>query len=345
MAHTFKKPNKPATMRDVARLAGVSQPTVSRVLNQVNTSIPVSDETRERVLAAIQELAYRPNFNARSLRTQRTQMIALLIADISNSFYHPIARAVQDVARLHDYDVLIANSDHVYENEKHFCEAVTRRPVDGVVMVPIHLTNDDLDRFMTETNTPIAVLGKQINHPNIDVAHVDGEKAMYEVTRWMINERGYTSLGFVGVPDDLPPAIPRARGFNRALHDAGLHLDPRFVVQGDFTMESGIAAAHDLLRVGELPRALFVLNDLMAIGMILALQEAGFNVPEDIAVMGFDNIPEATFIRPALTTIAQDPRDIGQWLAETLFDRILNPTPRPRREYESTYKLIVRQSA
>jgi LacI family transcriptional regulator len=133
------KPNrisKPPTMRDVARIAGVSQPTVSRVLNDAPSAIPVSEETRQRVLAAVKELKYRPNMTARSLRTQQTQMIALMIADISNAFYHPIARAVQDIARQHDYDVIIANSDHQLDNERHFLEAVTRRPVDGVIMSP-----------------------------------------------------------------------------------------------------------------------------------------------------------------------------------------------------------------
>ena len=151
MNNHSKKIRKPATMRDVARLAGVSQPTVSRVLNQSDTAISISEETRSKVLAAVDELGYRPNILARGLRTQQTQMLAVLIADISNSFYHPIVRSIQDVARLHNYDVMIANSDHLYEDEMHFCEAVSRRPVDGVIMVPIHLFGEDLDSFATRT--------------------------------------------------------------------------------------------------------------------------------------------------------------------------------------------------
>jgi LacI family transcriptional regulator len=116
---------KMPTMYDVAKLAGVSQPTVSRVLNQNDTTVQISDETRQRVMAAVEELGYRPNVLARSLRTQRTQTVALLIADLSNGFYQVIARAVQDVARQHDYEVLISNSDHLYENEKHFCQVVS----------------------------------------------------------------------------------------------------------------------------------------------------------------------------------------------------------------------------
>jgi DNA-binding LacI/PurR family transcriptional regulator len=128
------KSTRSVTMRDVARRAGVSQPTVSRVLNG-NQTAPISDETRERVLNAVEELNYYPNLLARSLRTQKTQMIALLIADISNSFYHPIARTVQDVAREHNFDVLLATSDHLYENELHFLEAL-RMISSAFVLIP-----------------------------------------------------------------------------------------------------------------------------------------------------------------------------------------------------------------
>lgn len=345
MAKKASTKAKLPTMYDVARLAGVSQPTVSRVLNQNDTTVQISDETRQRVLAAIDELGYRPNVLARSLRTQRTQMVALLIADISNGFYHPIARAIQDVARKHDYEVLISNSDHLYENEKHFCEIVARRSVDGVIMVPIHLTLADIDQFIKETNAPVSILGSHLDHPDVDVVYVDDERATYEGTRWMITERGYGSIGFVGVTDDLPPGPRRYRGYERALNEAGLQVDPRFVFQGDFTMESGVEAAHQLLKVGELPRALFVLNDLMAIGVMLTLQEAGLQIPDDIAVMGFDNIPEAKIVRPGLTTIGQDAREIGTHLAEALFDRIEHPENPTRQKFQSMYKLIVRDSA
>jgi LacI family transcriptional regulator len=338
-----KKYKKPATMHDVAKLAGVSQPTVSRVVNQADTPISISDETRIKVLAAIEELGYRPNMLARSLRTQQTQMIAVLVADISNSFYPQIAHAIQDVAREHNYDVLIANSDHIYENEKYFCEAMTRRPVDGVIMVPIHLTTEDLGDFFAQTNTPISVLGRYIQHPNIDVVYVNDEQAVYEAVSSIIVANGYKKIGYVGVPDDLPPGPRRFRGFMRALDEAQLTLNPDFVVTGDFTLESGRQAAYQLMQLDEMPDALMVVNDLMAIGAILTLQKAGYRVPEDIAVIGFDDIPEATIVRPALTTIAHDPVDIGHKLVRLLFERIRHPEL-PSRRVESGYKLIKRES-
>lgn len=345
----IKKPSiklKTPTMYDVAKLAGVSQPTVSRVLNHNETTVQISDETRQRVLAAIQELGYRPNAVARSLRTQRTQTVALLIADLSNGFYHPIARAIQDVARQHDYEVLISNSDHIYENEKHFCEIVLSRGVDGVIMVPIHLTNEDLDHYVSQTHIPFVVLAEYIVHPDIDVVFVNDERATYEATRWLISDCGHRSIGFVGVPDTYPPGPRRLTGFKRAMNEAGLSIDERFVtLDGDFTLEGGTRIAHTLIEMGELPSALVVINDLMAIGMILTLQDAGYSIPGDVAILGFDDIPEATIVRPTLTTIAQDPRDIGQKLAQALFERIENPNIPERRVFESSFKLITRQSA
>ncbi len=341
-----QKPNgKQVTMRDVARLAGVSQPTVSRVLNNSATTIPVSEETRQKVLAAVKALGYRPNMTARSLRTQRTQMIAVMIADISNAFYHPIARTIQDIARQHDYDVIIASSDHQYDNERHFCEAVIRRPVDGVILVPTYLTDEDIDRFIAVTQTPVVALGQHITHPDVDVVWANDEKATFDAVGWLTADRGHMRIGFVGVPDEFPPGPRRWWGFKQAMELAGLPINPAFVFQGDFTLDGGRQVARSLLSKADWPSALFVVNDLMAIGLILELQDAGYNVPDDIAIMGFDNIPEASIIRPHLTTIAQTPVDIGRKLATALFDRIEGRVSGSRRMLECPCTMIPRQSA
>ena len=338
------KTGKPATMRDVALLAGVSQPTVSRVLNQNNTTIPISEETRAKVMEAVEVLNYKPNVLARSLRTQQTQMIAVMIADISNSFYHPIVRVIQDIARKHDYDVMIANSDHIKDNEVHFCETVSQRPVDGVIMVPIHLKTEDIVKFSRRTNTAVTVLGPQITHPQIDAVYVDDTRAIYDATYWLIKERGHKHFGFIGVPDNLHPGPRRFEGFMKAMNETESIIQPKHIVHGDFSMESGHRAARQLIEAGDLPSVVVVLNDLMAIGAILEFQEAGYRVPDDIAVLGFDNLLEATIVRPALTTIAQNPTDIGYKLAERLFARIENPNIDSCR-LESLSELIVRDSA
>ncbi|NLE50326.1 MAG: LacI family transcriptional regulator [Chloroflexi bacterium] len=340
-----RRAGRSVTMKDVARLAGVSQPTVSRVLNNTTTPIAVSDATRAKVLEAVAQLGYRPNMTARSLRTQRTQMIALLIADISNGFYHPIARAIQEVARQHDYDVLIANSDHRYENEKHFCEAVIRRPVDGVIAVPIHLDIDDLDRLTTLARTPVVALGQHVEHPDVDVVGVDDRAATCAAVQWLLTERGYETVGYLGVPDAYPPGPRRFQGYLDALSETGQSFDTRFVLEGDFSLESGRRAARALLDQPVWPRVIFAVNDLMAIGFILELRAAGCRVPDDLAIMGFDDIAEATIVSPSLTTIAQDPVDIGRKLAAALFDRITGAVTGPRRLLESSWRIVPRESA
>jgi DNA-binding LacI/PurR family transcriptional regulator len=344
MAKKLPSKSKQPTMQDVARLAGVSQPTVSRVLNEDETAVTISGETKERVLAAVKALGYHPNVVARRLRTQRTQTVALLIADLANSFYHPIVHAIRDVARQHNYEILISSSDHRYENEIHFCEIVLGRGVDGAIMVPQHLTTEEIDHYVSQTNIPFVVLGEQIDHPHIDVVSVDDEQATYEVTNWLISQCGHTHIGYIGVPDVLPPGPRRLRGFIRAMTDAGL-TDNIFVTkEGDFTLASGYRIAHKLLEAGQVPSALMVINDLMAIGIMLTLQEAGYSIPEDVAVVGFDDIPEATIVRPTLTTIAQNSTDIGHKLATALFEHIDNPNITERRVFHSPYTFIPRQS-
>ena len=221
------------TMRDVARLAGVSQSTVSRVLSETVTSpVPISEETRQRVLSVVEELGYQPNMIARSLRTQRTQMIAVMIGDISNAFYHPIVRAVQDYARTRDYDVLISNGDHLYENETRFLQTVLRRPVDGVIMAPHRLTADDLDKFMRRSHIPVVSLGAQVKHPMIDVVGGTSEPATHEAIRWLIHEQGHRRIGLIGVVDNMPPGPARLRGYERAMNAAGSGNRAGFCAEG-----------------------------------------------------------------------------------------------------------------
>ena len=333
------------TMRDVARLAGVSQSTVSRVLSETVTSpVPISEETRQRVLSVVEELGYQPNMIARSLRTQRTQMIAVMIGDISNAFYHPIVRAVQDYARSRDYDVLISNGDHLYENEARFLQTVLRRPVDGVIMAPHRLTADDLDKFMRRSHIPVVSLGAQTKHPMIDVVGGTSEPATYEAIRWLIQEKGHHRIGFIGVVDDMPPGPARLRGYERAMTDAGLEIEPGFVQKVEFTTEGGRRAMAAFLQQPNPPSAVFACNSLMAIGAIQVAQEQGYNVPDDVSVMGFDDIPENVIVHPRLTIIARDLQTIGRQVVEILFERIDGRVVGPGRFFQSEWKVMERES-
>jgi DNA-binding LacI/PurR family transcriptional regulator len=332
------------TMHDVARLAGVSQSTVSRVLNDSYSFIPIGEETRQRILEAVAQLEYQPNMIARSLRTQRTQMIAVMIGDISNAFYHPVVRAIQDVAGSRDYDVLISNSDHIYENEARFLRSIQRRPVDGIIMAPHRLTNKDLDSFVRRSHIPVVAIGAQVKHPLVDVIGGTSEPATYEAVTWLIKGAGHRRIGFIGVAEDMPPGPARLSGYQRAMTDAGLTVEPGWIQKVEFTTEGGHRAMQAFLQQKNPPEAIFACNSLMAVGAIKEAQAQGYHVPEDISVLGFDDIPESAIVQPQLTVIARDLPWIGRQAVELLFERIDGRVSGPGRFFQSEWVLVERES-
>ena len=336
---------KRVTMRDVARRANVSQSTVSRVLSPTQDTISIGEATRQRVLAAVGDLGYQPNQHARSLRGQRTQLISMMIADIANAFYHPMVRAVQDVAHQHGCDVMVTNSDHERKHEFSFCESIMRRPVDGVIMVPYHLTDDDLDQLIANTGVAVVVLGQHIHHPLVDTVYGDDESATTNAIEWLIRQRGHTRIGFIGVTNVFPVGQRRHQAFCMALDAAGLPFPADYFQLGDWSHESGYQAMLKLMALPQRPTAVFACNDLMALGAMSAAQSIGLAIPDEVAVVGFDDIPVASWVRPTLTTVSQYPEKIGRLMAEALFERIEGKANGPARRYEVKCQLVKRQSA
>ncbi len=332
-------------MRDVARYANVSQSTVSRVLSGAADPIPIGEETRERVLVAVKELGYHPNLNAGSLRGKKTRMLAMLIADIANPFYHPLVRAVQDAANEHKYDVMIANSDHMVQNERQFVESVIRRPVDGIVAVPYHLTDDEFDQLMDRTGVKIAVVGQHVHHPMVDVAFSDDSRAVKAAVTWLLVEKGHTRIAFIGTPDATGAGARRRQAYEDIITRVGVQPLPGYVQFSDWSFDGGHAAMLRLLDLPERPTAVMVVNDLMALGAMSAIQERNLAIPQDIAIIGYDDIPAATWVQPQLTTIAQYPGEMGQALARAIFDRLEGDYDGPGRRYEVPCRFIERGSA
>lgn len=307
--------------------------------------IPIGEETKARVLDAVKQLGYQPNLHAGILRGQKTQLIAIMIADIGNPFYHPLVRSVQDVARSHRYDVMIANTDHMRDGELLFCESIVRRPVDGVLIVPYHLTDDDLDDLIERTGAAVSAMGQHIQHPLVDTVFGSDNVSVYNAITWLIRQRGHRRIGYIGVTEAFAAGACRRQAFEQALHDSGLEMPSDYMQIGDWSTESGKAAMMALLTLEQPPTAVFACNDLMALGAMEAANDLGLRIPQDVAVMGFDDIPPASWVRPRLTTVAQHPREMGVLLAQALFDRIQGDYEGPGRRFEVPCHLIERESA
>ena len=339
MANSKKK----LTQKDVARLAGVSQAIVSHVVNETDKAIP--EKTRQRVLKAMDELGYTPNKAARSLRAQKSYSIACIVPDITNAFFPPFLRGIQSIADLHNYDLIIYDSHTSEDKEKHYVRTLGCGHVDGAVASLFHrdtqIITDLADRgfhlVTMERGRPDAE-----TRPH-DVVYVDDVSASRAAVAYLI-ELGHRRIGILSGIEGTPPQRNRLKGYRQELGDHGLNFDQRYVRNGDYTEEGGYAEMSALLRLPERPSAVFAANDLMAIGAMLAVQGDGLQIPEDIAIMGFDDIPAARLVTPRLTTVRQFQDQIGQRAAALLFDRLRGNAPQAPQFVEMPFKIVVRES-
>jgi len=334
--------SKAPTQSDVARLAAVSQPVVSYVLNQDKVA-PVAPETRRRVIAAMEQLGYVPNRAARTLRTRKTFTIAGVIPDITNAFYPAFQRGVQDVAEAHDHDLIVYNTDGDAAKEARVRRTLEGR-VDGIIGVFFHLTATDL-RPLLERRVAIVRLEatRQDTGPlPLDNLYVENAAAARDAVAYLIG-RGHRRIAMIAGRGG--PRQPRVRGYRRALAEHGIDVQPHQLRETDFVEGGGYEAMRELLCLSPRPAAVFAANDLLAMGALVALREAGLRVPADVAVVGFDDIPAARLVSPPLTTVAQFPRQLGRRAAELLFERLTGVAPPGGRCEEQPYALVVRESA
>ncbi|MGB2956128.1 MAG: LacI family DNA-binding transcriptional regulator [Anaerolineales bacterium] len=336
--------NRRATQADVAKLAGVSQSAVSQVLNQRDIVIP--EETKQRVLDAVDQLGYIPNRTAQSLRTKKNFMIASIIPDITNPYYPLFQRGIQSVAKQHDYDLIIYDTEEKEENEKRTLRALERAGIDGAIITFFHLGAEHL-KPLIDQNIPVVLLREKLSSEedlNIDRIYVNNVAMVKESVSYLI-EKGHTRIGMIAGSEGTPPRQDRIRGFCEALNEHQLPLDDILIQGGDFTESGGYQSMKELLKLSPLPTAVFAANDLMALGAMLAIREANLRIPEDIALVGLDDIPAAKLVHPALTTSSQLQEDIGRRAAEMLFERIQGTVIDEPRSVEMPFKLIVRESA
>ena len=334
---------KHATQSDIARAAGVSQATVSQVLNQKGFQ-GVAHETRQRILSIAAEVGYAPDTAARSLRTGKTLTIASVIPDITNPFYPAFQHGIQSVADERDYDLILYNTGGGAEKERKSLRSLRERRVDGAIVVLFHLGADHL-RPLLEAGTAVTrLVARQTKRGEwpLDDVYLNNEAAAHAACRYLIL-RGHRRIALIG--GAFGPGPERARGYRRALGEAGLKLDSSLARPGDFTFEGGRRALREVLDLAPRPSAVFAANDLMALGALSALRELGLRAPDDVAVVGFDDLPAASLVSPTLTTVTQFSDRLGRRAAELLFGRLAGTAPPQGRGEEAPFELCVRESA
>ncbi len=333
------------TLRDVARHAGVSVTTVSQVVNgRTGGNIRISDETRQRVWEAVNALGYTPNASARSLRTRRTALLAILVPDIANPFYPQLIRGLQEVASTHAYDLLVYDADDCPRREHAFVEAILRRQVDGVAMIPFYLHREDMER-MTRAGIAVAIMsGEPSSIPGVDVLKVSDADALSAMIGHLIG-KGHRRIAHFSGKIDTFAGKSRLERYRHALASAGIAYDDDLVYYGNFRADCVPGLVDALLsKSAPPPTAIFAANDVMAIAAIHELTRRGLRVPADIAVCGYDNIPEAATMIPALTTIDQNMLYEGRTLARFLVERIESETKLAERVVPFEFQLVLRDS-
>lgn len=334
----------PATIKDVAARAGVSWKTVTNV---VHGRPGVRPTTRQRVLTAIEELDYRPVIAGRQLRQQRSQTIALVLPDLVNPYFAQLAEAITGSAGARGFAVFVEHGGSATEPERAAVMSAMRFAADGVILSPTFTTSQELAALARRR--PIVLLGESVDDAALDLVAIDNRTAAHEVTAHLI-ERGRRRVASLGHRPgaDLPPQPSRVRheGFRNALRRAGLELRPELQIPARaWTHAGGYAGTSQLLASGTPFDALVCVNDLLAVGALRALREAGLGVPDDVAVTGWDDVPEAEYSAPPLTTVAAHVHTLAEQAVTVLLGRIEAATVRPAEHYTVPHTVVVRASS
>jgi LacI family fructose operon transcriptional repressor len=325
------------SIKDVAQAAGVSTATVSRVLSN---GLHVRPEVRERVMSAVERLGYRPNLVARSLRSQQSSTIGLIVADIRNPFFTSISRAVEDAAYEQGFSVFLCNSDEDPEKEAIYLNLLRDENVAGVIFSP---TRQTLAKFSAAgLNLPLVLLDRSNPNSDIDVVVLDNVDSAYRITTHLI-ENGYQRIA--ALCGEMSTTGPERRaGYEKALRAHGLTPPAEQVKFLQPKVEAGYAATLKILASAEPPEALFTTNNLLGVGALQAIRERNLLIPDDIALVTFDETTWTSLVQPPITLIAQPTYEIGRTATELLLQRIADPD-RPTRQVILKGQLLARASS
>ena len=331
---------KKVGIKDIAAEAGVSIATVSHALRNPGR---VADATRRKVLIAADKVGYTPNRLAASLRTARSGNIVVIIPDVADSYNSDIIKAIERVAHSRGYSVLLGDTQGSEAREREFAAMTRSRQADGIILLSHRLPFDLGRKKVAVRDLPPIVNGCEFTgHDSVPLVAIDDVQAAIDATMHLVG-LGHRDIAVITGDMNSRSSRDRLGGFERAMQSAGLDVDPRWVVQAEYTLQGGERGAQALLLQKDRPTAVFCFSDEIAFGCMYTLRQSGFHVPGDISVIGFDDIPFARYLDPPLTTIAQPTAAIGSQCATILLDLIEGRPPLERRHI-LPHELLVRAS-
>ena len=328
------------TIRDVAKLAGVAPITVSRVINH---SGYFSGDTRLHVEAAINQLGYVPNTLARSLRSRHTNTLALVLTDITNPFWTTVTRGVEDAASDAGYNVILCNTDESEAEQEKYLNVLLQKRVDGILLVPAGTTPDPVVLIQKQDVT-VVILDRRIPSIKVDTVRCDSEDGGYQLTRLLLS-LGHRQIAILSGPKGISTAEDRVDGYCRALTEAGLPVFAKNIFYDEFTQQGGYAMAQKALAISRRPTALIAANNFIAIGALQAVRQANLQVPEDLALVGFDDLPVALLVDPFFTVAAQPAYEMGKQAMELLLARIAGQLEPASQEIVLPVEVVIRRSS
>ncbi|GMQ48548.1 substrate-binding domain-containing protein [Vibrio sp. 10N] len=328
-----------ATMKDIARLAGVSTSTVSHVINKTRF---VSEEISERVNSAAKELNYAPSALARSLKMNRTRTIGMLVTTSTNPFFGEVVKGVERSCYHQNYNLILCNTEGDTERMKASIDTLLQKRVDGLILMCSTLEGEKLDIFDQYPSIPVVVMDWGPMHFESDKIQDNSFLGGYLATKYLI-ESGHTEIGCITGPLNRHQALMRYQGYKKALAEHQIAINPEWIIESDFECDGGAKSLEALINRGTLPTSLFICNDMMAMGAMNTAHSKGIQVPNDLSIIGYDDIHIAKYMTPSLTTVHQPKYRLGKAAVETLLAKI-DKTNLPADVVQLEPSLVVRDS-
>lgn len=329
-----------SSLNDVAKKAGVSIATVSRVINKGTN---VNEETRARVLKAIKELKYQPSRVAKRLRSKSvsSNLIGVLIPDIQNPFYVDVLRGIEDVTYENNYALIMCNFNQDENKEKMYLDILQSEAIDGLIAAPAHEKDAKIIKLVKE-GLPIVCVDRGLEDVDVDVVLVNNREGAYKAVDYLA-KNGYKRIAYISGMPQIPSSQRREQGYRDALLENGLDYNKEYVRYGDSKHESGVKLCEELLSLPEPPDAIFTGNNLITLGALQTIHTRGLNIPNDVAVVGFDDMYWSISLNPPLTAVFQPAYEIGRRAGELLIQRIKDPS-RPAIQMTLNTELKIRSS-